>query len=224
VRQSASFWKKKQKLSFIRWMVERAGASIINALSKNHYLAGTIGAQFRAEPHPSSENRRHRTAQTGNTPIKARPRHATGGRAPRRTRPTEATAPVSTRRPDTARTPAPARSRTGRNPATPGRSPHATPAGQPPPSDASPARSRCTIAQSTEISPSNAPMIRQSQTNRSQQPTASAAPKTPPTAPRSAFRLELGETATVSVIHHSTPHPVAELKSKIHHSRSLTHY
>jgi hypothetical protein len=194
-------------------------------LAKTHYYIVTIRTQLHDEPHPSSENRRHRTDQTGDTPTKTRLKATrTGAREQRRTRPTEATAPVRTRRPDTARTPATARRRTAPDPATTSRSPNAAPAGHPPPTTASPARNRCTIAQSTAISPSNAQKIRQIETNRSQQPRSSAAPTTSPTAPRSAFRLKGGERAAVLSILHSTPRRLAEQKTKIQHSRSRTHY
>ena len=192
---------------------------LINALRQKHYQTGTIRTQFRDITHPSSENHRPRTAKTGETPTKTRPRRpqSTRARAPSRTRPTEATAPASTRRPATARTPDTARTRTGPDPATTARSPNAAPAGHPPPTTASPARNRCTIAQSTAISPSNAQKIRQIETTRSQHPNSSAAPTTPPTAPRSALRLKLGGRAAVLFIRHSTPRHLAEQKTKIQH-------
>jgi hypothetical protein len=182
----------------------------INALPQTHYLTGTIRTQFRNSPHPSSENHRPRAAKTGARQPKTRPRrfHLTRARAPRRTRPIEATAPASTRRAATARTPATARSRTAPDP----------------PTTASPARNRCTIAQSTAISPSNAQKIRQIETTRSQHPKSSAAPTTSPTAPRSAFRLKRGEAAARLSILHPTPRHLAEQKTKIQHSRSLTNY
>jgi hypothetical protein len=204
LKQAKRFFLEKEAKTFI--LKTNGGNAlplrIINALPQYHYYIVTNKARFRDKPHPSSENNRHRTAKTGEIPTKTRPRHSIRAREKRRTRPTEATAPASTRRPDTARTPATARTR--RNPAIPGRSPNTAivPAGQPPPSDTSPARSRSTIAQSTAISPSNAQKIRQIETTRSQQPKSSAAPTTPPTAPRSALRLKLGETAEVLSIPH----------------------
>ena len=178
---------------------------IINALPKTHYQTGTIRAQFRDNPHPSSENRRLQTAKPGETARGSRSGqpHATTGSTTRRT---EATAPVTTRRRATART------RTGRNPTTTARVRTAASATTNPS-----ARNRCTIAQSTAINPSNAQKIRQIETTRSQQPISSAKPTTSPTAPRSAHRLKEGEAAAERFIPHSKPRHLAEQKSKDQH-------
>jgi len=172
-------------------------------------------AQLRDARHPDSEDMRSRAAAIGAIATKPRSRqpHSIRGRA--RSAGTTATPQRS----------ATTRRRTGRDPATTGRAPIATvPAGQTPPGTISPARSRSTIAQSVAISPSNADNIRQSQTNRSHQPSASAASTTPPTAPRSALRLEREETAVVVFILQSAPRQVAEHESKHHQSRRLTYY
>ena len=171
------------------------------------------------------ENRRYPTIKIAD--ISTKPR----------AQPSEATGRIVTPRPAIARTPAIAhRGRAVRrravrrrevrctrsDPATP--VPATGPAGYTPSSGRSPAAIRCTIDQSTAINRSSAQKIRQSETSRSQPPTASPVPTTSPMAPRSARRLELGGSAALLFIFQSTPRQPAELKSKRHHSRGVTHY
>jgi len=181
------------------------------------------------------ENRRYPTIKIAD--ISTKPR----------AQPSEATGRIVTPRPAIARTPAIAhRGRAVRRRAVRGRAvrrravrrrevrctrsdpatpvPATCPAGYTPSNGRSPAAIRCTIDQSTAINRSSAQKIRQSETSRSQPPTASPVPTTSPMAPRSARRLELGGSAALLFIFQSTPRQPAELKSKRHHSRGVTHY